>query len=216
MHDSVMSADSVNKRMEALREGDQAITHALSELDTKLAAWVAAMEQGQGLIAHGLEQSVAAVDEEPVAVGPAESEEAVAEIAEVAEVAEAGEVVEASESVTEPEAVEDMETVESIEFEESASGMFQIPRQARATAESGEPEASAPESGADSEEDDEALLAQLDEETAKMIRVKRRLCNNQRSVRELLAEVQREEPPAEGHSQQRKQWWRLGHERQDG
>ena len=70
-------------------------------------------------------------------------------------------------------------------------------------------------SGSASLEEDEALLAELDEETARQIRVKRRLCNNERSVRELLDELQGEHEPGETRSQQqRNRWWRRPNERQ--
>ena len=57
-------------------------------------------------------------------------------------------------------------------------------------------------------EDDEALLASLDEQTQAAIRVKRRLCGNRRSVRELLEDIQREKPAEQSKPQQRKSWWR--------
>ena len=193
-----MSADSVNQRLETLREGDQAIVYALSELDTRLAAWVTAMEQGQSLIARGLELKSAGVAVEAEVSAPVVAE-----------------LVEAASSAAEPETAEREEDVAAVEFEESASGMFQVPKRDHTATESAENEAGA-ELGEFGVEDDETLLAQLDEETAKIIRVKRRLCNNQRSVRELLVEYQREERPAKGQAQQRKQWWRLGNERQGG
>jgi hypothetical protein len=55
-------------------------------------------------------------------------------------------------------------------------------------------------------DEDEALLASLDEKTAMAIRVRRRLGTN-KSVHELLDEI-RENPPGEPDKPRR--WWRLG------
>jgi hypothetical protein len=61
-------------------------------------------------------------------------------------------------------------------------------------------------------EDDEALLAGLDEETAKLIRVKQRLSGGTQSVRELLEQVQTEHDPKLDKPQQRSRWWRRSNE----
>jgi len=60
--------------------------------------------------------------------------------------------------------------------------------------------------------DGEALLATLDEETAKAIRVMRRLSFGQRTVRDLLAEYRSKQAnrPAEETSCKPKSWWRRG------
>jgi hypothetical protein len=61
-----------------------------------------------------------------------------------------------------------------------------------------------------SDEEDEALLASLDPETAKAIRVMRRLSIEKKSVRELLAEythTRSDQDPAEGR---RRSWWSRG------
>ncbi len=57
--------------------------------------------------------------------------------------------------------------------------------------------------------DDERLLETLDPDTANAIRVKRRLCGDKRSVRELLEEVQ---AARAGKPPPRKRWWRRGDE----
>jgi|GEM_PF-6979422 len=54
-------------------------------------------------------------------------------------------------------------------------------------------------------DDDERLLATLDSDTANAIRVKRRLCGERRSVRELLEEIQ---AARAGKAPARKRWWR--------
>jgi hypothetical protein len=67
----------------------------------------------------------------------------------------------------------------------------------------------APAPAADhSREEDEALLASLDPETAKAIRVMRRLSFEKKSVRELLEEyTQSGQPQEKAEQRQRKSWW---------
>lgn len=59
---------------------------------------------------------------------------------------------------------------------------------------------------------DEALLQTLDPETAQAIRVKRRLCSNSRSVRELLDEYQASQAAERARPQaparRKRGWWR--------
>lgn len=61
-----------------------------------------------------------------------------------------------------------------------------------------------------STEDDEALLATLDEKTVKALRVMRRLSPVKRSMRELLAEYQAEQgmKPDDAPSPARTSWWK--------
>ncbi|MBI4580183.1 MAG: hypothetical protein HY718_10805, partial [Planctomycetes bacterium] len=58
--------------------------------------------------------------------------------------------------------------------------------------------------------DDEGLLATLDEETAKAIRVMRRLMLNRKSVRELLAEYQSKKSGTAAKVSTKKSWWHRG------
>lgn len=55
--------------------------------------------------------------------------------------------------------------------------------------------------------DDEQLLATLDEETANMIRVRRRLEGNRRSVRECLAELRASKPGGSRGEGKKGGWW---------
>jgi hypothetical protein len=55
-----------------------------------------------------------------------------------------------------------------------------------------------------SDEEEQALLDALDDETASAIRVRRRLSGGRKSVRDLLAEIQREGKPDQS---QKKGWW---------
>jgi len=63
----------------------------------------------------------------------------------------------------------------------------------------------------DDSDDDKELLASLDEETAKRIRVLRRLASGKKSVRELLEMSKKtEQQPNEKQKQPRKKLWILG------
>lgn len=64
--------------------------------------------------------------------------------------------------------------------------------------------------------DDEALLASLDAETARVVRVRRRLANNGRGVRELLDEMRSKDASGSEARSARTRWWRRGNERTDG
>lgn len=59
-------------------------------------------------------------------------------------------------------------------------------------------------------DEDEALLASLDEETAKNIRVMRRLCMNSKSVKELLVEYQAKGKGRPEGPGTKKSWFRRG------
>ena len=61
-------------------------------------------------------------------------------------------------------------------------------------------------------DDDEELMASLDIETASVIRVKRRLSNNTKSVRELLDELGIEQSSSKGANPRRSRWWRKDNE----
>jgi hypothetical protein len=58
------------------------------------------------------------------------------------------------------------------------------------------------------ENDDETLLASLDQETAKAIRVMRRLSVSRKSVRELLAEYQAKQAQQPAAGEKKSRWWR--------
>ncbi len=213
-----MGADIVDKQIAALRDGGESIAGALSDLDAKLTEWLAAMQEGQAAVVDGLTWVADTLE----AGAPAET-------ASVAEVTAELETVPEDESVSKGEAVSRSEAVVAAEPEpepepppvaKPGRGMFQKPVRAVGDADSDAPaagpESEQPGDESASAEDDEALLASLDEETASAIRVKRRLSNDKRSVRELLEELQAERPKSKGTTQQRGQWWRRGNEQQGG
>lgn len=63
---------------------------------------------------------------------------------------------------------------------------------------------------ADSVSEDEALLASLDEETAKAIKVMRRMCMDSRSVRELLEEYEAGKAASKQAQPEKKSWFSRG------
>jgi hypothetical protein len=75
-----------------------------------------------------------------------------------------------------------------------------------------QPKNESPKESSGLTEEDEALLAELDEKTAMLIQVKRRLSNNTRGVRELLEELKAERKRGEGRTKH-SQWWRPSNER---
>ncbi|MBU0637572.1 MAG: hypothetical protein KKB50_01805 [Planctomycetes bacterium] len=196
----------MDKQLATLRDGDDSIAGALAGVETQLAAWLSAMREGQAAIVAGLrpidpvgEPTVTPVSQ--AAPPPTPSDET-------------------KEPVTEkPAAVNEPDSVGVSEPGQAAprsSRLFQtpVPRGGGIKADDRAPEVVAGADGQPSQEDDEALLAQLDEETASLIRVKRRLGSNKRSVRELLDELRAGHEPGGAKSQQRTRWWRRPNERQ--
>jgi len=70
--------------------------------------------------------------------------------------------------------------------------------------------ASRPAGRSVAQEEDEALLASLDPETAKAIRVMRRLSFENKSVRELLEEHKQTRNGSESAEPRKKSWWSRG------
>lgn len=221
-----MGANTVDKQLGALREGDEAIAGALSELDTKLTEWLSAMRAGQAALECGLLEESGREGEAPAEPHAPASSQTVA-ASEPASTG-AGQVPLDGEAGTpsEPDVVappvsaarKDTDPDLHRDGTRSGGGMFETPAPTGGNVPANGPEHRA-ETASDvrpSPEDDEALLAQLDEETASAIRVKRRLSNNQRSVQELLEEIRAEQKPTDGKTQPRTQWWRRANEQQGG
>ena len=219
---SEMGADTVEKQLGALREGDETIAGALSELDAKLTEWLSALRAGQAAVVTGLAPPGA--DAAQTVPGGAAASEAASTgagvpVAPAPWEAEAGAPSE-SDVVGQPGAGAQTPRgsgmfdtpVRGGGGEESESCKGQSGKDNGTGAGAGQTAAGPSESGLG--EDDEALLAELDEETASAIRVKRRLSNNQRSVRELLEEIRAERKMVDDQAQPRTQWWRRAHEQQ--
>lgn len=212
-----MSADPVNKELAALLDGDDAIAAALAGVEAKLDAWLSAMRAGQAAIVAGLSPSEtdkgteavqpaspeppAAADQQPEPEKPPAPVEPDAGIQEL--------VPDRQEPV--PVSAEPGSEPGSYAPAEPGGGMFQGATPADATEAEPPPPVEAEERPA--EDDDEALLAGLDEETVKLIRVKQRLSGGKLSVRELLEQLPAERKSEAAKPQQRNRWWRRSNER---
>ena len=73
-----------------------------------------------------------------------------------------------------------------------------------------EPAAAPPVAQKSSREEDEALLASLDPETAQAIKVMRRLSFEQKSIRQLLEEYQQSQQSQDSSEHKKKSWWSRG------
>ena len=92
------------------------------------------------------------------------------------------------------------------------SRLFQGSASSTANLEHEPPTSETPDNTTVIPDDDEGLMASLDMETANVIRVKRRLSNNTKSVRELLDELGIEQSPSKGANPRRSRWWRKENE----
>ena len=181
-------------------QDDGAIQRAFEQLDAQMSTWLAAMERAHGALqaepareAGPADRAVASAPAELVAVQPAAPPAAL-------------------EAVPEPEVNAAPEPVAPEAADPGAGSVPRIPAaetraDIQATPPPGAPVA-APAEAPRSPNDDEALLATLDEETAKAIRVMRRLSMNQKSVRQLLEEYQSGNGGQAAAAADKKSWWR--------
>jgi ElaB/YqjD/DUF883 family membrane-anchored ribosome-binding protein len=137
-----MNADKADKQVVAL-QADDSIDKALAELDSRLSAWLSAVQAGQAALLNAADRIVG--DKPAQSSGPRG----------------AAKLFEGQVPGLAPEHDRQMPAL-------------------RPASEDGVPTMT---------EEDEALLASLDAETANLVRVKRRLAGNRRSVRELLEEL---------------------------
>ncbi len=165
-----MDTTTLQNQLVALRADDGVLERRLSELDVKLARWLAALEAGQAALRE-LARKVM-----PSAV-PREAPFSLVEPAEPAEAIKPS----ADQIVEEPPP--------PLPEPDAATRAAQQESQKAAEA-------------------DEALLETLDPETAKAIRVKRRLTRGKRSVRELLEEHRAAQAQAPVQTPERRGWWR--------
>lgn len=216
-----MNDQTVKNTLYELREGDEAIAATLGALDEKLQAFLSAMRAGQATVVAGLRQVDAAVTgpgqnaAEETATPPADAS-ADAPAIEAPEAISEPEATAAPDSQIEPEADDESESADSAieaavddpdemlgdvldDVLDEAVALFQSPVL---------PEEAPAPAPISSQEEEDALLASLDTETATLIRVKRRLSSTPRSVRELLDEVRAEQSRAEGEKKETSRWWR--------
>lgn len=189
---------------------DGSIAEALADLDGKLAAWSAAMRAAEARFAEMSADNpheAATTDPSPAdepAPGGADSEARV-------DAAEPGD--DSGDGDTEPKRSETglasvaaqagVETAGDAK-ETRGSAMDAAAQPVAAEAESEAPCAPDQDKG---EDQDEALLATLDAETAKAIRVMRRLTPTKKTVRELLGEYQARQANEPAAQPQKKSWF---------
>lgn len=209
-----MGVDAVDKQLGALREGDEAVATALRELDAKLTEWLSAVRAGQAAIVAGLGGAAEPADEielPPAACSEDPNADATGEVQEHA----AGETGAGEGEPAAANAAEESDQPRGAR-PGRRGGLFERPVAPGGADPAQEPEDEAAAAAPGTTEEEEALLAELDEETASAIRVKRRLCNNRRSVQQLLEEIRAEQKAAKGKTPQRTQWWRRSHGQQGG
>lgn len=192
--------------MAVLLEDNTAIESAINDLDAKIAAWVDAMDKASAALAQVARSETVApkvVDESatkapvnaPVEnVAPAERAvskevEAAAPAAQSEAPADAGSGI-----VTLPGS---KKSKKPKGLKAKLLGLGGKPEQEEVVAKPApvdkapKTEVSAEKSKQEMEEEDEALLAQLDPKVAQSIRIKRRLSRGKKSVRELINEMQK-------------------------
>ena len=221
-----METTALNKQLAALRADDGVIKQRLAELDAKFAAWITAMRDGQQALLNRVRQpaspssetepetSTQALDEpppkpespkeppvEPVAGDP----QPVAEVKQPAP----EEKVKSTPANRRP--------APATEESEPHSPLFSGKSRRRIANSRDDTDAPADPKLT---EEDRALLAKLDDETANAIRVKQRLTGHRKSVRELLSElsgaprdiIEDEQERDHGKDKSGKRWWRRGQE----
>lgn len=206
---------------------DGAIQSAFEMLDAQMDAWVQAMRRAErALAANAIGRST-----QPTVSSEPSSEEAPddaagtialeqnAVVSRIIEPAEAPAVVpdvtvavaeDASIPAADPAEVPAIATAAQADVtRETAAREVVAAVQQMAPVESAGPTAANTKVNKNAE--DEALLATLDEETVKAIRVMRRMCMNQKSVKELLAEYQAKKAGnAAAAATAKKSWFRRG------
>jgi hypothetical protein len=174
---------------------DDAVKQAFDQLDVQMEAWLASMKRIEAQLQ---------TKRSPCPSTPS--------VSEVPQLNEAKPSVPESQVAMTPVSLAPAGTVSAgeklVPTDKPATLTVATPAEAAATVPdpSTEPPAAKPV-----ESDDETLLAGLDEETAKAIRVMRRLSNDRRSIRDLLAEY-RSKPPSKSAEQpaKSKSWWSRG------
>lgn len=180
---------------------DGSIERALAEVDARLAAWSAAMTEAQAALAHTAEPSA----EPAVETAEAESQAAKGQAAET----QASETQEPESSTSGSRTAPDncLENAASPIIDKSEPSTTDEPVSSQA--DDAAPPASRPAQQA-AEENDEAMLASLDEETAQGIRVLQRLSPYKRSVHELLEEYRLTKSVAASSPTRKSSWWTRG------
>lgn len=172
---------------------DGAIQSAFDLLDAQMDAWLQAMQRAQRAVAAraSLRSDGPTSSCEPTLEEAAQETAPVSASEPVIQAVQAADVLDTSAAATQVEELApEMAVVEPTRPAAAVTPIRQgiTPAQEIPPVEDTPPTAASPALNKHAE--DESLLASLDEETAKAIRVMRRMCMNTKSVKELLAEYQ--------------------------
>ncbi len=169
---------------------DPSITECLVELDQKMAAWLSAVSQAQSVLLARAEKSAVDRDAQPQVASQADQPER--------EDARPAQVLPTSDGQAHTEAKQRAESetdrgVEKLDDQVECESLDPSVADTAAVAETVEDQqVSEREDQLSQKEEDERLLATLDADTQKEIRVRRRLFDQKPRVRELLAEIESE------------------------
>jgi len=197
-----MNGAEQNPAIAVLSQDNTAIESAINDLDTKIAAWVDAMDKASAALAQvARDEAIVPRSVEEPAVNASVETAVPVEAAATQEVQAAAPVAEAEESRG---AGSETVTLPGSKKSKKPKGLKAKLRQLGGGAKPDSPPAEsvpadeapkrevvAEKSKQELEEEDEALLAQLDPAVAKSIRIKRRLSRGKKSVREMINELQK-------------------------
>jgi hypothetical protein len=183
-----------------LTPDDGEIQQAFVELDEKLAEWTAAMLDAQSSLNQHATATV------------------VEDFTETAEVEETAYEEEVESTIVEEPPIERPAVAESIEIEADEASEEVVPSSNEPEEISNDipeirsafgekPRASDDVKSEPASEDEEKLLASLDPEAAKAIRIMRRLNPGKKSVKELLAEYEAAPASSSNEQSKKKSWW---------
>ncbi len=179
---------------------DGAIREAFEMLDAQMDAWLSAMRRIDDVLRRGM----SATPSTPAA----ESVEDSAAVLVASSTAQAARTIEPPAPqpplpTPAPLAVERVEVPSVVPVPPSPTPCAVTPNAPVAS----QTEAAVPSAAVATRSDDEALLASLDPETAKAIRVMRRLSMSQKSVRQLLEEHQAKPAAQPAANAKKSRWW---------
>lgn len=201
-----MDTTALDKQLAALRADDERIAAQLASVDAKLTEWSDLVRQVQAALNAGMLTPAAPSD---VAPPPPPAAEQRATAPEASPAAPEPPPAEPEMPPEAPPVTADEPTAPPASEPLAVTPTEEAPAPATPAAAEPPPAQSAPPAA---EEDDEQLLASLDPDLAKAIRVKRRLTGNRKSIRELLDEMapDRKKPgkDAGGAASKQKRWWR--------
>ena len=193
-----MDTTEQNRAIALVPEDDGAIDNAINELDAKISAWVEAMRQASSALATVARAETAApnrVEPESVPEVTTPQAEATAEVADEPATKTVVALPGAKKKAVTPPVTQDDSAKSSPGLgaklrklvggaeEETVEQVPQVTSESKPVA-----PVKAENTQQDLEDEDEALLAQLDPKVAKSIRIKRRLSRGKKSVRELINE----------------------------